>query len=559
MSGKESIRGYICQTIIAVLESLQNEWKYICIEPDTDNDKVDIAWTDENSDERIYQVKSSINDFGKTEILNYLLNLYDSNSSAVSFCVILVGNSTTSTKQYFKNIEDLELEAFDEKFKKLYKIKDKIKVDFYNLDLLTIKGAIISNIDRFLSINKINVDYFTKELIYGGLISQFMFFSTSGKKVSKSQFENELLSWFKHNYSKHLSKSNSELLLSFYLTGKIEFTNSLSTLSLPEIEGQNYIEEKKKELINLYERILKYDIKIEPEKEEVISLFGDLEFTRMILPRRSLIQYKNEPVIISDYEKKDISEKALKILKIKLPYEFFEFGELKESKNSITIISGNYEIILTGTDNEKAKKEAYDEFEINLENLCDLLQFWSEVRELFFLPIVLRNESKSYEKGLRIKLFLPKEIKIITPKEFPYPKRIDILKEFNSLDNLLVYCAKHQKDSKVNEFYSKKHLEYIQNFEYTYSNLAMNPFFKGNSKRVEQYFNILKYLFDYDIFYDNPDYTVLECEVNELSANESIALPSFIFYKSDKDFDIEYEINSKNLSKKINGVLNMKI
>jgi len=52
---------------------------------------------------------------------------------------------------------------------------------------------------------------------------------------------------------------------------------------------------------------------------------------------------------------------------------------------------------------------------------------------------------------------------------------------------------------------------------------------------------------------------ILECEIEELSANENISLPAFIFYDSDNDFDIEYEINSKGLSTKVQGVLSVKI
>lgn len=559
MSGQESIRGYICQTVIAVLESLQKDWKYICIEPDTDNDKVDIIWTDENKDEKICQVKSSINDFGKTEILNYLLDLYNENSSAISFCVVLVGNSSSSTKKYFKQFKENTLDDFDEKYKNLYTIKDKVRVDFYHLDLLTIKGAIISHIDRFLSLNQINVDYFTKELIYGGLISQFMFFSTSGKKNSKLQFENELLNWFKHNYSKHLSKSNSELLLSFYHTGFAEFKDTISRVSIPDISDIKFIQKRKNELIDIYNKVLNCEVKIEPKKDELNSPFGEFLKLPSISMNRSFPPYKNEPVEISDYDKKDMIQKAKNALDLDISNDFFEFGDLKETNNSQVFIPWNNNIILNGTDNEKNKKDTYDDFYIKLENLYDLLKFWSKIHKFNFLPIVLKNDSKSYEKGLRIKLFFPKDVKILSPRDFPAPKRLDVLKEFNDTDNILIYFLKHQKDSKVDEYYSNKMIPLSYDFETAYSIHMLSSVSEKRSMRKNQFYKVLEYFYDFEIFYDNPKNTILECEIDELSANEAIAFPSFIFYKSDNDFDIEYEINSKNLSKKINGILNVKI
>lgn len=560
MSGQESIRGYIIQTVIAILESLQNEWESICIEPDTKNNKVDIIWTDANSNEKIYQVKSSINDFGKTEILNYLLDLYNENSSAISFSVVLVGNSTSTTKRYFKDFGDIGVDDLERKFKGLFSIRDKIKVDFYNLDILTIKGAIISLIDRFLSLNKINVDYFTKELIYGGLVSQLMFFSTSGKKVSRSHFENELLGWIKHNYSKHISKSNSELLLSFYLTGFSEFKESISFINLPSIDDLDYITKEKNELIKLYHKALEFEIKIEL-KEELSSPFGELPKLPAISGlHKSFPPYKNEPVIISDYEIDDTKKKAKYSLNIELSDDFFKFGDLKESNCSSGFMpwsSGN--ITLSGTENERNKKELFDDFDYRLKNLYDLLKFWSKVQKFNFLPIVLRNESKSFEKGLKIKIFFPKDIKIISPRDFPSPKRLDVLKDFNDTDNILAQWFKHHKDSMVNESYSNKMMPLYQDFESYYS---ISSFTSGTkekrSMRKNQYYKVLEYLFDFEIYYDNPDYIIIECEIDELSANEAISLPSYIFYKSDNDFDIEYEINSKNLSKKINGLLNVK-
>jgi hypothetical protein len=561
MSGQEGIRGYIFQSIFAVLESLQTDWDYICVEPNTENDKIDIIWTDKNSDEKVYQIKSSITDFSKADILSWLIDLYKDNSSAILYSVILIGNSSTATKEYFKKFKSLKLSDFDEKNKKLFAIKDKVNVDFYHLNYPAMKAAIIANIDRFLSSNDINVDFFTKELICGGLLNQFMFFSTSGRKVSKSQFENELLNWLKHNYSKQISKSNYELFLTFYLTSHTEFSDTFLELGLPNIVDSDLIEKRKNELIDLYNNVLSYKVKIKNKKDSLSESFSNNIFNLYSISdlSRTFPPYKNQPVAISEYDKINICQKVKELLSITVSKDFFEFGDLKVTNNSISFGPFGNNIILSGTDNEKKKKETYDTFEIKLENLNDLLIFWSKIQDFNFLPIVLNNASSSYEKGLRIKLFFPKEVKIIFPNDFPCPERIDILKEFNEIENILINLCKHQKDSKVNEFYSKKYLKHIQGFETTYPLFAMSSFNERKSKRIEQYYDILNYYFDYEIFYDNPDYTVLECDVDELSANEAISLPSFIFYKSDNNFNIEYEINSKNLSKKINGILNVKI
>lgn len=559
MGAQESLRGYIIQTIVAILESLQTEWENICIEPDTENEKVDIIWTDSNSNEKIYQVKSSINDFGKPEIQNYLLDLQKENQNAVSFRVILVGNASSITKDFYKNIGKKELADFGENYKSLYQIRDKIKVEFYNLDINTLKGAIISNIDRFLSLKNVKTDYFTKELIYSGLMSQFMYFSTSGKKISRAKFENELLNWVNHNYSKNISKSNSELLLSFYLTGFSEFENNLSTINIPSIEDISYVKEAREVLRELYKKALLCEVKIKPKEEieDLDSPFGELlKPTLLNGLNRAFPPYKKELVIVSEYDKENIKEKAKFSLNIDISDDLFEFGELRESNNSQPLVLFGGSIILHGTESEKNKKEIFDDFILRLKDLYDLLNYWSKLRELNFLPIVLRNESNSFEKGLKIKLFFPKNVKIVLPRDFPCPQRLNVLKNFNESDNILNQMFKHHKDSKVNESFSKRIIPQYFNFEsyYTINSLSAS-ISKKISMRIEQYYKIIEYWFDFDVHFDNPKYTILECEIDELSANEAISLPSFIFYKSNSDFDIEYEINSKILPKKINGIL----
>jgi len=428
------------------------------------------------------------------------------------------------------------------------------------LHLLTLEAAIITHIERFLSSNKIQVDLLTKELIYGGLMNQFLFFLTSGKKISKSQFEDKLLSWINFNYSKYITKSNSQLYLSFYLTNFIEYTDSIPKISIPDINEFDYIKKLKNEILVLYKKVNQYNvIKKETKKKEIDSQYSEI-FKSIDLSafNRTFLEYKNEPVIISDYEKNNIREKCKTHLGIELNENFFYFGNLTESKNSFSIIPGQGNIVLNGTEEEKGKNTDYDNFEIKLEKLHDILTFWKKIQNLNILPILFSNNSNSYENGLRIKLFIPKEVRVIQPKDFPCPTRLDVLKDFNDTNNILTYYLKHQKDSKVNECYSKKFPKFIYEFESTFPIYGLSHFETRKEKRIEQFYDIIEHIFDFEVFHDNPDFTILECEIDELSANETISLPAFIFYKSDKGFDIEYEINSKKLSTKIRGLLNVK-
>lgn len=560
MSGKESIRGYIIQTMIAILESLQRDWKCISVEPDTKNDKVDILWTENDSSENLYQVKSSINDFGKTEILSYLLDLYKENQNANSFRIILVGNASTKTKDFFKTIQNCEIEEFEERFVELFPIRDKIMVEIYPFHLPTLDAAIITHIERYLSSKKIQVDIVTKELIYGGLMNQYMVFSTSGKKWTKSQFENKLLGWINYNYADYITKSNDELYLSFYLTNFIDFEDEISKIQIPDIHSLSFIADLKNEILTLYEKINEYNIIIKEEPiEEYNNQFSEIlktiDFPSLA---RTFPEYKNEPVVISNYEKNNLRDLFSKYFGLELNDNFFYFGDLTESKSRHIFVPNQSSTILNGTEEEKNKKNDYDDFDINLDKLNDILSFWSQIQELNILPIVFTNDSNSYENGVRIKLFIPKNVKIYYPKDFPHPNRLDGLKIFNDTNNILTYYLKHQKDSKVDECYSSKFPKFIYEFESTFGIFGMSGYETKKEKRLVQFYDIIEHIYDFEVFHDNSEYTIFECIINELSANETISLPAFIFYKFDREFDIEYEINSKRLSTKIKGVLRIK-
>jgi len=63
MGGNAGIRGYLIQTIICVLDTLEadNLWTSVTLEPLDESEKVDIRWKYANDVVKLCQVKSSEN------------------------------------------------------------------------------------------------------------------------------------------------------------------------------------------------------------------------------------------------------------------------------------------------------------------------------------------------------------------------------------------------------------------------------------------------------------------------------------------------------------------
>jgi hypothetical protein len=95
VGGEHGNRGYLVQTIIALLESLGDDtWESVKIEPNVSSHKVDILW-DGRTAKKAVQVKSSINQIGKAEAERWASEL-KSGVSADSYELVLVGPCTQS-------------------------------------------------------------------------------------------------------------------------------------------------------------------------------------------------------------------------------------------------------------------------------------------------------------------------------------------------------------------------------------------------------------------------------------------------------------------------------
>lgn len=59
MNGQYSIKGYIYQSLVALLDSFESDWESICVEPNDESEKVDIRWNYPDGKIIVVQVKSS--------------------------------------------------------------------------------------------------------------------------------------------------------------------------------------------------------------------------------------------------------------------------------------------------------------------------------------------------------------------------------------------------------------------------------------------------------------------------------------------------------------------
>lgn len=92
MSGQESIRGYLVQTLIALFEAMSDEqWVSIRLEPGGDEEKADLIFYFENERKRAIQVKSTAKSFQTADIKKYAKEL-EKSLEATEYRLILVGN-----------------------------------------------------------------------------------------------------------------------------------------------------------------------------------------------------------------------------------------------------------------------------------------------------------------------------------------------------------------------------------------------------------------------------------------------------------------------------------
>jgi hypothetical protein len=528
MSGQTAIRGFTYQTIVSVIKSLtNNDWTYVQVEPNTENDKVDILWEYKDQKMLCQQVKSSIHNFSKSDITQWLEKMKQDVPDASSYELILIGNMSTGTDSFINELKEEDA---------------KVEVIIFNLEFL--ESRVRDEVSKFLSANGFHLPHPTIYLISGGLIYQFFNFSVLARRVSKHEFSDHLLTWVKSNYSKDLGivEKTAKFTVLFYDKPGKTFLQQIDIGGLrnsyPDLLSEqlhvvytNYIEAAK---LKLDQRTIQpTEIESGPIQKLIsLSVPSDAGLSR---PAKSLI-------------KNSLKE----LFDIGITDDFFNVGNLRENYSVLTLPFNNG-IEYIGTAVEKAKMEALNHLRWELETFTELKKFSDQIDEYRPLTLVLQNSGTTFDEEIAVTLQLPIEVEIALPENLYVPDDLGALEKIITI-RYFRQVFRIQEDSSVSG--------------YEYSPLAdfdpdgsMEIFYKmsGHSEKLKykrrKLMRQADAIFEYEFFNDLAGFYQLRFHFNKVNPNIRMAFPFHLFVKSVNDFEITYDIKTKNSSAIYQGTL----
>ena len=178
MSGQDGNRGYLIQSVIALLESLsRSDWDRLTLEPTHASEKIDISWYGPAAT-RVCQVKSSINQINQPDAKKWAVEL-EGQSVADELMLILVGPCSSSVArmgQYGKVVVPCPK----------------------NLDFEGLLGFAAHLLDRFLDTENINAQSPNhRELMVRALLTELSVFASDGTPIERRHFVELLKRWIK--------------------------------------------------------------------------------------------------------------------------------------------------------------------------------------------------------------------------------------------------------------------------------------------------------------------------------------------------------------------------
>ena len=178
MSGQDGNRGYLIQTVIALLESLdRSDWGQLTIEPTYGSDKIDILWSGASAT-RVCQVKSSINQINQPAVKKWAAEL-EAQSTADELTLILVGPCSSAVARMGSH--------------------GKVAIPCpRSPNFEEMLGFTAHLLDRFLVREKIHAQSPShREIMVHALVTKLSIFASDGSPIERHKFVELLKIWVK--------------------------------------------------------------------------------------------------------------------------------------------------------------------------------------------------------------------------------------------------------------------------------------------------------------------------------------------------------------------------
>lgn len=191
MNGQYAIKGYLYQSLIALLESFNTDWKTVCVEPNDESEKVDVRWTFSDDTKKVVQIKSSKNLITLPMAKSWANDLKSETPDAYKYELVLIGSTDNRITDELNEVSITKKNLTIDEFETL--ILGKINVFFEGKG----KNIVAPKLGRL----------FARALNQGSLID-----SITGCVLSRSEFETNLLDLLQTT-ERHLEKCSYGLLL----------------------------------------------------------------------------------------------------------------------------------------------------------------------------------------------------------------------------------------------------------------------------------------------------------------------------------------------------------
>lgn len=220
MGGREAIRGFAVQTLICLLDAFcaDAQWIAVTLEPDSDNDKVDIYWEYDDGSTCAQQVKSSKNQIGKGNVDGWCKELKDSRAAG-KYQLLLAGPIAAAV------LDDAPFHGVEVPTPT-------------SMDTLALLEQAITKVDRYLTEKSIDpLPLSLRESLIYELVARMLQAAICGKRMLRDEFDGWLLSGITASYPHAVSQrltSNCAVLWSVVeLAGPVQVSDRAFELVLP--------------------------------------------------------------------------------------------------------------------------------------------------------------------------------------------------------------------------------------------------------------------------------------------------------------------------------------